>query len=109
LRFLPFFDEFELELLDEFELELLDEFELELLEEFELELLDEFPAATATGRSDRGASAADAAGAAPTATIRPVAPSRVAYVVQRRPAPSADDICPPPWRIVDGADPGDAL
>jgi hypothetical protein len=97
LRFLPFFDEFELELDDEFELELLEEFELELLEEFELELLElfelEFAAATATGPSDRPASAAEAVGAvAPTATISPVAPSLVAYVLHRRSAPSADDM-----------------
>ena len=97
MRFLPFFEEFELELDDEFELELLDEFELELLDEFELELLElfelELAAATATGPpSDRPASAAEAVGAAPTATISPVAPSLVAYVLHRRSAPSADDM-----------------
>jgi hypothetical protein len=61
----------------------LDEFELELLDEFELEL----PAATATGRSlPLAAWGAPAAGAAPTATISPLAPKLAAYVRQRFPS-----------------------
>jgi hypothetical protein len=103
---LLFCEEFELELLelllDEFELELLDEFELELLDELLDELLLELPAATATGRSAvLTASAADAAGAAPTATMSPAALSRVTRDFHMRP--------PPRGGIVDAADPGDHL